>query len=238
MPNLNSFIEAVADDSGAATGLKWKIRVIRAGKSGNNNFYPDSTLREAVPLFDKARVFSKSDTEHIKGQGKSFSGLIGQLSEPRFVEGQGQDSGEIQATLTLLASAGEVVAKLKEAYDNNMADLFGFSIDADGLTQKRGGLREATKFVKVHSVDLIIEPGAGGELINLIEAIDPALNPQLQDTTMPLLEIMLAAIKVERFISILQSEQNIGLVLVIYAPPLLLHFGQSYLTVSAFHPII
>jgi len=221
MKKLNHFLEAIADEAGK-TGLKYTIRVIRAGKSGNNNFYPDNVLREAVDLFDKARVFSKSDAEHIKGQGKSFSQLIGQLTEPRFIEGQGLDSGEIQATLTLFASAGEVVAKLKEAYDNNMTDLFGFSIDADGLTQKRGNLREATKFVKVHSVDLIIEPGAGGQLINLIEAVDPQQTPQPQGTdmtpppmlavprtqqppqppqpqdttTMPLLEIMLAAIKI------------------------------------------
>lgn len=40
------------------------------------------------------------------------------LGVSRFIEGQGLDSGEIQATLTLFASAGDVVAKLKEAYDN------------------------------------------------------------------------------------------------------------------------
>jgi hypothetical protein len=194
MLKVNHFIEAVADDEGK-TGLKYTIRVIRAGQSGNNNFYPDRVLRESVALFDKARVFSKSDAEHIKGQGKSFAQLIGQLSAPRFIEGQGQDSGEIQATLTLFASAGEVVAKLKEAYDNDMTDLFGFSIDADGLTQKRGHLREATKFVKVHSVDLIIEPGAGGQLINLIEAIDPNQSTTPEGKTMNLLDIMLAAIK-------------------------------------------
>lgn len=196
--SLSSFIEAVADTEGK-TGLKYTIRVIRAGKSGNNNFYPDRVLRESVALFDKARVFSKSDAEHIKGQGKSFNQLIGQLTEPRFIEGQGLDSGEIQATLTLFASAGEVVAKLKEAYDNGMTDLFGFSIDADGLTQMRGLLREATKFVKVHSVDLIIEPGAGGQLINLIEAVDPnnatPPNNPPEAKTMELLDIMLAAIK-------------------------------------------
>ncbi|MCX7067330.1 MAG: hypothetical protein NTW85_06530 [Methylococcales bacterium] len=194
----SNFIEAVADTDGKI-GLKYTIRVIRAGKSGNNNFYPDRVLRESVSLFDKARVFSKSDADHIQGKGKSFSQLIGQLTEPRFIEGQGVDSGEIQATLTLFASAGDVVAKLKEAYDNGMTELFGFSIDADGLTQQRGGLREATKFVKVHSVDLIIEPGAGGQLINLIEAVAPnQLEPQLQPQggTMDLLQLMLAFIQV------------------------------------------
>lgn len=192
MKNKNSspFIEAVAVADGQTPGLKWLIRVIHAGKSGNNNFYPDATLREATPMFDGVRVFVKSDAEHIKGQGKSFNQLIGQLSAARFVEGQAKDSGEIQATLTLLASAGDVPAKLREAYDNGMSDLFGFSIDADALTNKRGSLREATKFTKIHSVDLIIEPGAGGELINLIEAI----NPQEQ-VEMKLKERMIEAVK-------------------------------------------
>lgn len=184
------FIEAVAVADGQTPGLKWLIRVIHAGKSGNNNFYPDSTLREAAPMFNGVRVFVKSDDQHIKGQGKSFNQLIGQLSDARFVEGQAKDSGEIQATLTLLASAGDVPAKLREAYDYGMSDLFGFSIDADALTNKRGNLREATKFTKIHSVDLIIEPGAGGELINLIEAI----NPQEQ-LDMKLKERMIEAVK-------------------------------------------
>lgn len=189
-PNSSPFIEAVAVADGQTPGLKWLIRVIQAGKSGNNNFYPDATLREATPMFDGVRVFVKSDDQHIRGQGKSFNQLIGQLSAARFVEGKTKDSGEIQATLTLLASAGDVPAKLREAYDNGMSDLFGFSIDADALTNKRGNLREAAKFTKIHSVDLIIEPGAGGELINLIEAI----NPQEQ-SEMKLKERMIEAVK-------------------------------------------
>ena len=191
MPKSSSpFIEAVAVADGQTPGLKWLIRVIHAGKSGNNNFYPDSTLREAAPMFDGVRVFVKSDDQHIKGQGKSFNQLIGQLSSARFVEGNSKDNGEIQATLTLLASAGDVPAKLREAYDNGMSDLFGFSIDADALTNKRGSLREATKFTKIHSVDLIIEPGAGGELINLIEAINPH-----EQSEMKLKERMIEAVK-------------------------------------------
>lgn len=184
---ITPFIEAI-DSDGA--GLKWLIRVIKAGQSGNNNFYPNATLREATRLFDGVRVFVKSDAEHIKGQGKSFNQLIGRLSEPRFIEGQGKDNGEIQATLSLLASAGDVPSKLREAYDSGMSDLFGFSIDADAKTNRRGKLREASQFIKVHSVDLIIEPGAGGELINLIESINYEENAD-----MALRERMIEAIK-------------------------------------------
>ena len=189
---ISPFIEAVAVAEGQPTGLKWLIRVIRAGKSGNNNFYPDATLREATPMFDGVRVFVKSDTQHIQGQGKDFNQLIGQLSYAKFIEGQVKDSGEIQAVLTLLASAGDVPAKLLEAFDAGMSDMFGFSIDADATITRRGNLREANKFTKISSVDLIIEPGAGGELINMIEA----LNSQEQSTmSTTLQEMMIAVIK-------------------------------------------
>lgn len=163
-----AFLEA-ADDK----GLRWRIRVIRAGLSGNKNYYPDAVLREAAPLFDGVRVFAKSDAEHIAGGGKSFSHLIGRLTKPRFVEGKGKDSGELQADLELLASAGDVPAKLREAHQRGMASLFGFSIDATGHIKRERGRRVAQTIDKINSVDLIIEPGAGGELLNLIESIDP-----------------------------------------------------------------
>ncbi len=172
-------------------GLKWRIRVIKAGLSGNKNYYPDAVLREAVPLFNGARVFVKADDEHLDGKGKSFRNLIGRLSNAAFVEGRGADSGEIQSDLEILASAGDVPAKMLEAWNRNMtSDLFGFSVDVNGRAKIESGRRVAQKFTKVNSVDLIIEPGAGGQLINLIEAKDP-----LQEGDMKLRERMIEAIK-------------------------------------------
>lgn len=162
------FVEALDGEAGS----KFRIRVIRAGLSGNKTLYPDTVLREATPLFNGVRVFVKSDAEHLTGKGKDFRNLIGRLSNAQFVEGRGPDSGEIQADLELL-DAAEVTAKLREAVQRNMADdLFGFSIDADGTAKKRRGFREAQKITKVQSVDLIIEPGAGGRIIKLLEAVN------------------------------------------------------------------
>ncbi|WP_316978043.1 phage major capsid protein [Shumkonia mesophila] len=163
-----AFVEA-----GKAGGV-WKIRVVHAGLSGNNNFYSDATLRQAVPLVEGVRVFVKSDEEHLAGRGKDVRNLIGQLSGAAFVEGATPDSGEIQATLTLIEPEGDVATKLREAWDRGLTGLFGFSIDAVGTARKatRGGqaVREATKIVKVKSVDLIVEPGAGGAVISLVES--------------------------------------------------------------------
>lgn len=162
---LSSFIEA-KDDSGKI----WEIRVINAGKSKNNVLYPETLLRESVVKFEGARVFQKSDSEHIKGDGKDFGKLIGRLSNPRFIEASKGIPAGINADFSVLQTAGETAAKIKELYDRNMSDVFGFSIDVGGAAKNRSGFREAVSITKVNSVDLIIEPGAGGQLIRLVEA--------------------------------------------------------------------
>lgn len=166
-----ALIEAVAGDD---PGRVFRIRVMRAGLSGNANYYPDTVLREAAPLFENVRVFVKSDADHLKGQGKDVRNLIGKITDVRFVEGQQPDTGELQATLHVLQSAGDVSARLTEAVSRQMTDIFGFSVDAEGRARVGaiGGkpAKISTRITRVKSVDLIVEPGAGGELIRLIEA--------------------------------------------------------------------
>lgn len=169
---MNGVLLEARDDG--KPGRRWRIRVIRAGLSANGNYYPDAVLREATRLFDGARVFVKADADHLAGKGKDFRNLIGRLVEPAFVEGKSLDSGEIHATLEVLESAGDIAAKLREAWDRNMTETFGFSIDAAGqVTTGRIGAhsaRIASRLTRVSSVDLIVDPGAGGQIINLIEA--------------------------------------------------------------------
>lgn len=180
------FLEADAKRSG-----RFAARVIRAGLSGNNNYYPDQVLREAVPLFAGARVFVKSDSEHIAGQGKDLRNLVGRLVEPDFRAGACADQGEIRATLELIEPEGAIGVKLREAVSRGMTDLFGLSVDVVGPARMRTvagrTFREALKFTRVASVDLIVEPGAGGAIINFVEA--------QQETTMTLRDLMLAAIR-------------------------------------------
>lgn len=161
------FIEAIAA-ADALAPPRYLVRVIRAGTSLNGVNYPAAVLREAVPLFDGVRVFVKNDDEHVKGdqKAKDFGKLVGKLTEPRFVEANG---GEIQAVLDVLQTS-DAAAKLREAVTRGMTDLFGLSIDADGKAKRVGKLREATALTKVNSVDLIIEPGAGGQVIRFTES--------------------------------------------------------------------
>lgn len=158
----------------ALEGSRFRVRVIAAGTSKNGNHYPEAVLREAAPMFAGVRVFAKADDEHLAGKGRSIRNLIGRLVEPRFVEAADGQPGQIQAVFELLESAGEIAGKVREAHSRGMADdLFGFSIDAHGETRRRlTGKREVERFIKVNSLDLIIEPSAGGALLGLVEATD------------------------------------------------------------------
>lgn len=186
-----AFVEAVD-----GKGFVWDAVLIKAGASLNNRFYPDAVLREAAPLFEGRPVFAKGDDQHLKGEGKDVRNILGYVGNVKFVEGAAADTGSLTGTVTLLAAAGSLPEVIREAWDRGKKDLVGLSIDALGKakTEKRGGksVRVATRISKVNSVDLIVEPGAGGGLVRLVEAADPNLQ---EDADMGIKERMLEAIK-------------------------------------------
>ncbi len=165
------FLESAdATEKGAK---RFKIRVISAGVSKNGNYYPPDVLRAAVPLFDGVRVLVRSDEEHLQGRGKDFRNLIGRLKNPRYAE---EGAGEIRADLEMMAPDGDIARRLRAAHDSGMSDLFGFSIDAEaraGRGRVNGqNVRTATEITKVKSVDLIVDPGANGGLLDFIESVE------------------------------------------------------------------
>jgi len=176
-----------------------EVTLIRGGRSGNLNYYPDAPLREAVPMFEGVRVFSKSDADHLAGKGKDVHNLIGGIYDVRFVEGKTPDTGSLVGTFKPIDPTDSTVKKMVEAVKRGMQGLLGLSIDASARTKKRKvgteQLREAVRFVKVHSVDLIVEPGAGGGLDRLTEAAADISTTQ-EGSAMPLWkQRMLEAIK-------------------------------------------
>lgn len=177
-----------------------EVTLIRAGRSGNRNYYSDASLRESAPMFEGVRVFAKSDAEHLQGKGKDVRNLIGGIYSVRFVEGKTPDTGTLVGTFKALDPTDAAVTKMTEAVKRGMQGLLGLSIDAIARTKQRreGGqvLREAVRFTKVHSVDLIVEPGAGGGLDRLTEAAADQPIPTPEGNAMPLWkQNMLEAIK-------------------------------------------
>lgn len=176
-----------------AEGITWDATLIRAGLSLNNVFYPDVVLREAAPLADGRPIFAKGDVEHTRGGGKDVRNIVGWISAPAFIEGAGRDTGRLQGRVNFSA-ATNLRELLADAWKRGKKDLAGFSIDAEGTakTELREGrnVRVAQKITKFNSVDLIVEPGAGGALVRMVEAA-----PSEEETEMKLKQRLLEAIK-------------------------------------------
>ncbi len=168
-------------------GVDIEVTVIRAGLSGNGNYYSDAALKTLVPLVEAARVFVKSDEVHLKSGGKDVGNLIGGLYGAQFVAGPMPDTGRVTATFRAISASEPAVVKMVEAIRRGMQGLMGLSIDAKATVRKssREGkpVREAVRFVQLSSVDLIVEPGAGGGLDRLAEAAADLTNPS--DPTQP-----------------------------------------------------
>lgn len=161
---VSAILEAVDDG-------RFRVRVIRAGLSANRNFYSDAVLQAATPLFEGARVFVKSDTEHLRLAGKDVRNLIGRIVDPRFVPGPGGDMGAVEAILEAIDPNDTPIQRLREAISRGMADLFGLSIDARCSFESVAGRRNVTRFDAVLSVDLIVEPSAGGAILGFSDAL-------------------------------------------------------------------
>ena len=169
MPEINNdvFLEAVAGAEGAPAN-RFKVRVIRAGQSRNNKVYPSAVLKAAVPLFEGVRVRSISDEDHIKQKGSSAASTIGRLTEASWNEAE----QAVMATFEGLTST-PVVRNIAEAVSRGMSNLYGLSINATGRIKRlASGLIEAQQILSVATVDLVENPGAGGAVLSLTEAVE------------------------------------------------------------------
>lgn len=175
---------------------RFRVRVIEAGLSGNRNFYPDAALREGARLFAGARVIVKDDATHLAGRGKDPRAVIGRIVDPVFVPGAGADTGAIEATMDVIDPADPMVVRLREAVRRGMGDMFGLSIDARAAVTRSAGTTRVTRFTAVNSVDLIVEPGAGGRVLDVIEAAaDPSAH---NEDTHVLRDILIRRIRAAR----------------------------------------
>ncbi|MGL4576692.1 MAG: hypothetical protein ACRCV9_18035, partial [Burkholderiaceae bacterium] len=76
----------------------------------------------------------------------------------------------VVASFEALESA-PVVQRIADAVRRKMDSLFGLSIDAHARTRQIGGARDVAQFKKISSVDLVVDPSAGGSVVRLSEAV-------------------------------------------------------------------
>lgn len=187
----------MVEAEGNEAGTVWEATLIVAGLSENGIFYSDLVLREALPLFEGARICIKSDEEHIKSTKRNINQVVGWNAAPRFVEGSKPDTGRVTGTLRLPGLPENTRNLLVGAVKAGQTNLIGLSIDAlgKGTTRMVEGkkVRAATSIDRIESVDLIVEPGAGGRLIRLVEAAPESHSSG--DPEMKLREMMLRFIE-------------------------------------------
>lgn len=156
------------------TGREWEVMLIEKGLSKNGYYYPDSTLREAAPLFEGAYSFADhtNEAEQKVRPERSVKDKVGRFS------GVSYGSATVNGRLVEgLRARYKVIAPwlrdmLVESVSMEEPDFVGFSIDALGKTSERdqGGkkVRWVEAIRKVFSVDVVTDPSAGGRLMRLV----------------------------------------------------------------------
>lgn len=154
-----------------ASGRTWDVVMIEPGVSRNNVLYSPRALREAVPLFEGVRALSRSDEEHRQGKAIEARAIVGWFDHVRYTDGQGM-LGRFHVT----EDADWLSKKLMSAWRAGKKDLLGFSIVAVAEAHRAmhaGSLVTAVdRFIQAEFVDVVVNPGAGGRLLDVVEA-DP-----------------------------------------------------------------
>lgn len=161
-------IEAVSQEDGK-TPTRWRVRLIRPGVSKNGNDYSKALLAKSVALFEGVRALARSDEDHGRNTNKRVKDLAGWFSEAKVAA-----DGSIEATFNISEAAQWLQLMISDAWNRDKKDLVGFSIVADAAVAMRrtakGMVRDVRELKKIHFVDVIVNPSAGGEVVGLAES--------------------------------------------------------------------
>lgn len=143
-------------------GLIRDVKVLGL-KSLNGREYTPQALREAVELYEGAKVNLDHPERGRPDQARSFRDRFGKLVRARYVEGKG-----IYADLRYLKK-DPLAAKFAEAAEE-MPDIFGLSHNADGTERFRAGKPIVEQILKVRHVDVVSDPAT---VRSLYESVEP-----------------------------------------------------------------
>jgi hypothetical protein len=147
-------------------GREWEVVIIEAGKSGNGFYYPHQVLKQALPLFDGVRALARSDEQHIKDINKNVKNIVGWFSEPHLVD------NTVRARFHVSEAADWLRVLMLDAWRRGKRDIVGFSIVAQGISrivrQAQGLIKWVDRIQRVDSVDVVVNPAAGGRIASLV----------------------------------------------------------------------
>lgn len=163
-------------------GYKWRVQVVEygLGKDGRIN-WPQAPLVAALALYDGARVFALTDSQHQaanKPFGKSVREIVGWLKDP-------QDTGTgIEADLYILKSAEWLRNGLVDSHERGNPTLFGLShdISARARTVMVGGkkVKEPVEITGVQ-VDVVYDPTNNGKFLQMAAAVGQEEEQAMKD---------------------------------------------------------
>ena len=154
------------DGIGPDGGRVWRITMVRPGVSLNGRRYRPEVLTEAAHLYEGAKAFDghRTDAERDASAVRNLAGWHTDVAA--------QDDGSLQSTFHVAESAPHIRSLFLAAYQSRNPNLVGFSHDVSGSSKPvaEGGrlIRDVTKIVEVHSVDVVADPAAGGRLERLV----------------------------------------------------------------------
>lgn len=154
MPNL---IEAASFAPDALKGSKWRVKLIEGDRQGSSAFYPAKALEEGRGLFAKGtRIYA----DHIgpdERPERSYKKIVGWFDGDAVYEGK-----DLFTEAVFLEEEQSRIRQLAEA------GVIGLSISAEGKFKPGSKILES--FTKVHSVDIVTTPGAGGGFQKMLES--------------------------------------------------------------------
>ena len=142
------------------------IRIIEPGQ-GATGFYTPEVLMVAAKsgVFDNAPVMRNHPKTGQRTERPDIDLTVG-FVDPGTAkyEENGEEGPGVYATMTVLEPERRKVYSL-------VGTPFGMSIHADGQLERFGDTTSnVTSIDKVHSVDLVVKPGAGGAIIKVLES--------------------------------------------------------------------
>lgn len=175
---LQSFKEAAAAGQ-LPEGTIWLVRIIEAGQSLNGQTYTAEALRAAVPVFEGVTVQNYAWTEdpsvgdagHLPDEVRDADprGLvgnqIGSLEGVHFNETAQSLDGYLKVYDTAFREHLLTAYKLGDVGEGGERDVFGFSIDADGIEDQD---HNVIKITSANELTAVGTAAAGGRVRRLV----------------------------------------------------------------------
>lgn len=177
----------VVEEASGKPGAKWLVCAIAEGMSKNRTFYSADVLREAVPLYEGAKVFYN----HSKTSMRDPRDVAGQLEAARFgtltPEGA-KGTPRAMVLATMVVTSAQLREQLIEAFDAGKPDLLGLShcaaCEYDLVRLADGAAKKVKKIQAVESVDVVPFPSAGGRVMRLVAGLKSPVSETGEDLVM------------------------------------------------------